>query len=154
MSQPDTNAAPVQGSCFCGGVRFEITLPTLFCAHCHCSMCRRVHGAGYVTWVAVPYTQFRMLSGREHLKIYHSSDHGRRSFCDVCGSSLFCESTHHPGHIDIVLANLNGGIDKGPQAHYYFSDRIDWVTHDDTLPRFGGETGTEPLTTGGQRAAS
>jgi hypothetical protein len=108
-------------------------------------MCRRVHGAGYVTWFAVPYTQFRMVSGNEHLKVHHSSDHGRRSFCDVCSSSLFCESTHHPEHIDIVLANLQGKIDREPQAHYYFSDRVEWVPIEDELPRFGGDSGNEPL---------
>jgi hypothetical protein len=86
-----------------------------------------------------------MVSGNEHLKVYHSSDHGRRSFCDVCSSSLFCESTHHPEVIDIVLANLNGKIDREPQAHYYFSDRVDWVPLADSLPRFGGVTGTERL---------
>lgn len=136
---------PVHGSCFCRAVQFEFTLPTMFCAHCHCSMCRQVHGAGYVTWVGVPYTQFRMVAGQEHLKVYQSSDHGKRSFCDVCSSSLFCESTHHPQHIDIVLANLHDPIDREPQAHYYFSDRIEWVHLDDELPRFGGESGTEPL---------
>jgi len=135
----------VPGSCFCGTVKFTITLPTLFCAHCHCSMCRRMHGAGYVTWVGVPYTQFQIASGKEHLTVHHSSDHGWRSFCNKCGSSLFCESTRHPQHIDIVLANLNGKIDRNPQAHYYFSDRVEWIEAVDDLPRFGGESGTEPL---------
>lgn len=138
-------APPVPGSCFCGAVRFEVTLPTLFCVHCHCTMCRRVHGAGYVTWIGVPYSQFRLTSGHQHLKVYRSSEHGRRSFCEVCGSSLFCESTRHPDHIDIVLANLSGAIDRAPQAHYYFSDRAEWISVGDTLPRFGGPTGSEPL---------
>jgi hypothetical protein len=86
-----------------------------------------------------------MVSGQEHLAVHHSSDHGRRSFCNVCGSSLFCESTRRPDHIDIVLANLSGKIDREPQAHYYFSDRADWVKIGDDLPRFGGKSGTEPL---------
>ncbi|MBI3244927.1 MAG: GFA family protein [Deltaproteobacteria bacterium] len=136
---------PIPGSCFCGAVQFEIELPTAFCGHCHCSMCRRVHGAGYVTWIAVPYSQFRMVAGNEHLKVYHSSDHGWRSFCDVCSSSLFCESTHHPEVIDIVLANINGKIDRDPQSHFYFSDRVEWAPSDDELPRFGGVSGAEPL---------
>lgn len=108
-------------------------------------MCRRMHGAGYVTWIGVPYSQFRLTSGHQHLRVYHSSEHGRRSFCSVCGSSLFCESTHHPDHIDIVLANINGAIDRAPQAHYYFSDRAEWIRVGDPLPRFGGPSGTEPL---------
>lgn len=145
MSEKTEDTAPVRGSCFCGAVAFEVTLPTLFCAHCHCTMCQRVHGAGYVTWIGVPYTQFRLVSGSEHLSVHHSSEHGRRSFCNVCSSSLFCESTHHPRYIDIALVNLSGKIDRDPQAHYYFSDRAEWVAVGDDLPRFGGKTGTEPL---------
>jgi len=135
----------VSGSCFCGAVQFAITLPTRFCVHCHCTMCQRIHGAGYVTWVAVPSGQFHLTSGREHLQVYRSSEHGRRSFCGVCGSSLFCESTHHPDYIDVARANINAKIDRDPQAHYYFSDRAEWIVIGDDLPRFGGKTGTEPL---------
>jgi len=38
MSEKKEEAAPVRGACFCGAVTFEVTLPTLFCAHCHCTM--------------------------------------------------------------------------------------------------------------------
>lgn len=145
MSTSSETPAPVRGSCFCTAVTFEFTLPTMGCSHCHCSMCRRVHGAGYVTWIAVARKQFRLLAGREKLTTYQSSEHGCRSFCQVCGSPLFCALDTHPDVIDITLASLHGPIDRAPQAHYYFTDRVGWVPLGDELPRFGGETGTEPL---------
>jgi len=40
-------ADTVRGACLCGAVQFEVTLPTLGCCHCHCSVCRRFSGAGY-----------------------------------------------------------------------------------------------------------
>ena len=40
----------VSGGCLCGAVRFTAKLPSKWCAHCHCSLCRKAHGAGYVTW--------------------------------------------------------------------------------------------------------
>jgi hypothetical protein len=135
----------VTGSCFCGAVRFRITLPTRFCAHCHCSMCRRAHGAGYVTWIAVGQSAFSLEKGTDVLVRFASSEHGTRSFCGRCGSSLFCESTHRPDEIDIVLANLEGEIDREPGAHIYFDDRASWVRVEDGLPRLGGKTGLEPL---------
>jgi hypothetical protein len=138
-------ADSVTGSCFCGAVRFRIGLPTLGCAHCHCTMCRRSHGAGYVTWIVVPYTRFELEAGDAELTRFRSSDHGTRSFCSRCGSSLFCESTHHPENIDIVLASLHGPIDRAPQIHVYFDDRADWVAIGDELPRRGGKTGLEPV---------
>ncbi len=137
-------ATKATGSCFCGAVEFEVELPSLFCAHCHCSMCRRSHGAPFVTWFAVPRARFSLRAG-ETLKRFESSDHGARSFCGTCGSTLFCESTHHPDHIDIVLANMHDDIDRKPESHVYFDSRAAWVEVLDALPRLGGESGIEPL---------
>jgi len=135
----------IPGACLCGRVRFSVATPTLFCGHCHCTMCQRAHGAGYVTWFAVPYTGFSLEKGKSDLVRYESSSHGTRSFCGHCGSSLFCESTHHPDQIDIVLANLQGPIDRLPNAHIFYSDRAAWVEVQDDLPKLGGETGMETL---------
>ncbi|HYR97186.1 MAG TPA: GFA family protein [Candidatus Binatus sp.] len=138
------DARRVPGGCLCGAVRFDIELPALFCAHCHCSMCRRAHGAGYVTWTAAPYERFRVVAGADRLVRYRSSEHGTRTFCGTCGSTLFCESTNHPAWIDIVVANLDGDVGLAPQAHFYFDDRASWTRVADELPRFGGTTGVEP----------
>jgi hypothetical protein len=138
----------VSGRCLCGSVRFTAQLPSLFCAHCHCSMCRRNHGAAYVTWFAVPRGRLSLQSGEEELVRYASSEHGSRSFCKRCGTSLFCENTAHPDGVDIPLASVDGPIDRAPQAHVFFDSGADWVAVGDALPRLGGKTGLEPLKEG------
>ncbi len=133
------------GGCLCGAVRFTITFPTLFCGHCHCGMCRRNHGAAYVTWLAVPKSQLSIDAGAEQLTRYESSTHGSRSFCSRCGSSLFCVSAHLPDIVDIPLGNMDGPIDRLPESHIYFSDRAAWTVVGDALPRLGGSSGLEPV---------
>ncbi|MFP6732143.1 MAG: GFA family protein [Alphaproteobacteria bacterium] len=133
----------VTGSCFCGVVKFEIELPTLFCGHCHCTMCRRPHGASFVTWTAVPPEQFKITAGEQDITLYKSSEHGTRSFCRICGSQMFCQT--EPEAIDIALAALHGKIDRDPEEHYYFDSRADWTVVNDDLPKLGGESGDEPL---------
>lgn len=148
MPEP-TPTKRVPGSCFCGSITYEIDLPTLACGHCHCSMCRRPHGAGFVTWVIVPPDQFRITSGQEHLHTYESSVHGRRQFCAVCGSQMFCwhegPDGIPPKVIDVALASLHGDIDRLPQAHYFYDSRASWTDIRDDLPKLGGPTGIEPL---------
>jgi hypothetical protein len=139
------DGAAVPGSCFCGAVRFEVTLPTLVCVHCHCSMCRRVHGAAFVTWFTLPKAQSRVTAGEGDLVRHQTSDHGVRTFCRHCGSALFFESGHREGQVDIPLANMAAAIDRTPQFHIFFDDRVEWAPVNDSLPRLGGKTGVEPV---------
>jgi len=137
--------ARVDGACLCGAISFHIELPTSACVHCHCTMCQRNHGAGYVTWIALPTVRLTFDSGEDELVRYESSSHGSRSFCGRCGTSLFCVSTHRPEEVDIPLANLKSAIDRKPELHIFFDDRADWLLVDDGLPRLGGKTGVEPI---------
>lgn len=140
-----TKSKTASGECLCGAVRFEIDLPVKWCAHCHCSLCRRAHGAGYVTWVGVASDGFRVIAGEDELFDYESSPEAIRSFCGICGSSLFFESARWPGEVHVALASLKDPIDRAPQAHVFFSDKAEWVEIHDALPKKGGKTGLETL---------
>jgi hypothetical protein len=138
MDTPPTETGEhrsVAGECLCGAVRFEIQLPTRFCVHCHCSMCRRNHGAAFVTWFGVPNRQFRIVTGESLLNRYRSSERGQRSFCSRCGTSLFCVLDRDPETIDISLGTMNGAIDRQPQAHVFFDSHVEWVAIADQLPK-------------------
>jgi ribosomal protein S18 acetylase RimI-like enzyme len=142
------SATTVEGGCLCGAVRFEVTLPSKWCAHCHCSMCRRSNGAAFVTWFGVPREGFRWLAGAGDLARHRSSPAATRSFCRACGSGLLFESERWPEEVHVTLASLDGPLDREPQAHCFFDDRAPWTLTLDRLPRFGGPTGTERLSDG------
>ena len=42
-----------KGSCLCGSVRFSVDGFCEKAANCHCSMCRKFHGAAFGTLVGV-----------------------------------------------------------------------------------------------------
>ncbi|TDI62870.1 MAG: GFA family protein [Alphaproteobacteria bacterium] len=135
----------ISGGCLCGAVVFEFDTPSLWAAHCHCTMCRRAHGAAYVTWVGVRESGFRITKGDADLVHYDSSDHLTRSFCGRCGSSILCNDHRHDSVIDITLANLHSPLDRAVSSHIYFDCRAGWVDIDDDLQKRGGDTGLEPL---------
>ena len=134
----------VAGACLCGEVRFEVTPPSLWCAHCHCSNCRRAHGAAFVTYAGFPGDRFQVTSGAESLVRYLTETGATRSFCNLCGSTLTYESPRWPGEVHVVLANLEGPIDRAPGSHVYVDDKAPWWEIHDSLPQRGGETGLEP----------
>ena len=103
-----------EGGCFCGAVRFAFTAADSVVANCHCSMCRRIHGAPFVTWVVVPTDAFRYTAGQaKHLA---SSAKGDRYFCDACGSPLACIIKERPEHIDIPTGSLDEQWDASTAA--------------------------------------
>jgi hypothetical protein len=106
-------------------------------------MCRRPHGASFVTWTAVPIERFSITSGKQYIKHFKSSSKGTRSFCRICGSQMFCQTEAEV--MDVALAALHGKIDRDPEAHYFFDSRADWTVVKDDLPKYGGESGTDPL---------
>ena len=124
-----------QGTCLCHAVHFRIEAPTLWCAHCHCSMCRHAHGAAFVTWIGVPEEQFSFTAGKQAVRWYASSTEAERGFCRECGSTLFFRSERWPGEIHVVRAAVDGPIDRQPEGHVFYGSHVDWYTVADDLPR-------------------
>ena len=128
---------PIHGSCLCGQLRFTAALPTKWVAHCHCSMCRRAHGAAFVTWAGFQEPQVAISDPHGALRWYRSSAPAERGFCTRCGSTHFFRSERWPGELHIVVANIHEPLDRAPQAHVGWDTHVDWAAVDpgDGLPR-------------------
>ncbi len=139
-----------RGSCLCQAIGYQIELPSKWCAHCHCGMCRKSHGAAFVTWFGIATNQFSITRGQEFLKWYPSSDEANRGFCLRCGTSLFFEGLRWSDEIHIALASLDDPLDREPKAHVFFDGHVAWVKNFDALKRYGGLSGTEPCEEGSE----
>ena len=126
----------VKGGCLCGAVRFEARLPSKWCSHCHCSMCRKAHGAGYVTWVGFKSDRFVLKTGDQHLRWYESSSGARRGFCGACGSTMLFEAERWSGETHVALACIDEPIDRKPEANSFFDTHVDWMPIDEALKAY------------------
>jgi len=129
---------PVHGRCQCGAVAFRITAPPQKVYHCHCSMCRRVHGAMFGTYGVVAKEHLVIERGRENLSRYRTSPPWARLFCRTCGCQLFLEEQGNdttafftPGTCDWPSAEAPApGMD-----HCYVGSKVPWYTIGDGLPQ-------------------
>jgi hypothetical protein len=119
----------IQGGCFCGKIRYQIEPGNYTAANCHCSMCRRVHAAPYVSWLVVPREQFSYQQGVT--KTLQSSETGARYFCAECGTHIACDNEKHPKIIDITIGSLDNPTPFSPTIEVFTDARLDWVTHQD-----------------------
>src|SRR6266581_8078970 len=83
----------IQGSCLCGGVKFEISRAVGPFELCHCSRCRKANGSAFVAGLGVLRDDFRLLQGRELIKTYEAPVREtppayRTCFCSRCGSPV------------------------------------------------------------------
>lgn len=128
---------PYLGSCLCGAVKFEVDgfLPQV--AHCHCSMCRKFHGAAFATIAGVSSSRFRWAEGEGALKEYTAGNGTTRTFCRHCGSSLTFSSPRAPEDVvEIALGALDDDVPVDPSAHIFVGSRASWTVIGDDLPQY------------------
>ena len=116
--------------CLCGDISLEATLPSKWVAHCHCSLCRRAHGAAFVTWVGMESARCVIGDAKRQLRWYESTPGAERGFCGHCGTMMFFRSERWPGELHIALAHFTTPVDRMPQAHAYWEDHVPWADVD------------------------
>lgn len=126
----------IHGSCLCGQVRFALDDDApQFINHCHCSMCRKVTGAAWGSFLHADGLGFRWLAGEDAVTRYPSSPGNERAFCSRCGSNM--PVLEDEGRHVIVPA---GGLDDDPGVrpvvHIYCGSKAPWSEIGDALPRF------------------
>ena len=101
-------------------------------------MCRKTHGAGYVTWVGFDTNQVTITQGEDLLAWFDSSKDAQRGFCKNCGSSLFFRSERWAGELHVALGCMDEAIDRQPQANVFFDKHVDWMPIDADLKTVDG----------------
>ena len=105
-------------------------------AACHCTMCRKFHGAAFGTLVEAE--GFRWKSGEELLVDYKGSNDTVRTFCSNCGSSLaFRASGAGQSSIEIAIACFDEELPVKIDTHIYTNYKACWYDPPDNFSVYG-----------------
>jgi hypothetical protein len=137
-------ANTILGSCLCGSVRYEIAASLENAEHCHCSMCRKAHGAAFSTNSVIPTDKLTVTSGADLISEYQSSPKRRKCFCSNCGSQLFIRRLDRPEFTVVTLGTVDGDPRVLPQRHVFVASKAAWYEIADALPQFEAYPGFEP----------
>ena len=129
------NGRPLKGSCLCGGITYEIKAPLTEVINCHCSMCRKAHGAAFRTRASVKTSDFEFLSGEELLTYYESSIGEWRSFCSICGSNMITKFSRFPDVYGFALGTLDTDPEVRIERHVFTRYKAPWHEITDNLPQ-------------------
>ncbi len=135
----ESNNPLYRGSCLCGEIRYEVDQIGPRMGHCHCSMCRKFHGAAFATYGEANTDDFRWTAGEHLLKSYKAGNGTVRRFCGQCGSSLtFAPSNDSGKLVEFALGTLDSDIPHRPDAHIFVGSKANWSSVDDHLPQYDG----------------
>lgn len=131
----------IAGGCQCGAVRYRLSAPMQRVEHCHCSMCRRLHGALFASFGIARRADLR-LSGEDRLGGYRSSPGVHRRFCRGCGGQIAVDVDSDPERVILCLGSLDAGASPGhdpaSERHAYWGSKVAWYDPADALPRHDG----------------
>lgn len=126
----------MKGYCECRRVRFEVDGSIEDFSHCHCSQCRRMHGAAFATFAGVARSGFRYVCGEGEITHYASSSDHDRTFCRVCGSNIYVALDDEPESLYLSMSTLEGDPQRPSGYHIYVGSKAPWHEIADSLPRF------------------
>ena len=132
-----TPASVLFGSCLCGGVCYEIEGNLKGALNCHCTMCRKAHGAAFRSRARVRTRDFRWVKGEQLVTWYESSPGTHRGFCRVCGSKLLSRFDGDAASYGLPLGALDGDPGVRPALHVFVAHKASWYEITDSLPQFG-----------------
>ncbi|MEM7281421.1 MAG: GFA family protein [Pseudomonadota bacterium] len=128
----------LKGRCECKRVQFEVTGAINDFSHCHCSQCRRLHGAAFATFAGVERSDFRYISGEDALKSYYSSRKNERVFCGNCGSNILVASNLEPDVFYLSMSALEGDPPRPNPYHAFVGSKAPWHEITDGAPQYDG----------------
>ncbi|MDW2776792.1 GFA family protein [Pseudomonas sp. YQ_6] len=119
-----------QGSCLCAAVSYLLLTPPKAVTHCHCSQCRKSHGAAFASYGSIPRSMLRILRGATSIKAFSSSPTVTREFCTECGSTLFWSRAQgeFADWISIALGTLDTPFLPRKQKHVHVDAAAPWYS--------------------------
>jgi len=124
----------IEGGCLCGKIRYRIDGQLQSAEHCHCSMCRRFHGAAFSSYADFNPEHFHWLQGEDQLGIYEPTPGKGWAFCKTCGSSLGMPGSDER-LTSIALGTVTGDPGIRATEHIFVGSKAVWYDITDDLPQ-------------------
>ena len=127
----------VEGGCYCGELRYELSADPIFQGQCHCRECQFFSGGSPNVFVGIPKTGFRYTKGApKQFKRSDLENPVTREFCPSCGTSIVSLPPGMPAAI-VKLGTLDDPNAYGlPQMAIYLCDKQPFHQVPQGIPTF------------------
>ena len=136
----------LEGGCYCGGLRYQLTGDAMFKGQCHCRECQYFSGGSVNVIMAVAEAGFAYSKGAP--KSFTRSDLDKpvtREFCPDCGTHILAKSPSLPGTLILKVGTLDNPSAFGnPEVAIFAIDRQSFHQIPEGIPTFERGPGSAP----------
>lgn len=132
-------SANITATCSCGQVTFSANRNPVLQLVCHCQACQKFTGADCSSVCFFKHDSVQ-ISGKL-LQFKSTADSGNtvtRSACAHCGSSMFDQTSGHPGLFGVFGGVLNIPFEVQPRCHIFVSHKKAHVQIPAGMPQYPG----------------
>lgn len=118
---------PIEGSCQCGGVKYQLSAAPLMILACHCKECQKLSTSAFSLTAVVEADAIEFQG--EMVEWRRTADSGNISaakFCPTCGNRIYHYNPDDPEKIKLKPSNLSDTSIIKPVAHIWVSEKQDW----------------------------
>jgi hypothetical protein len=127
----------LDGTCLCGGVRFEVDAAPESLRFCHCTSCKKLSGGGGTVNFGVAPSAIRIIEGEELLQSFTPEGGSAKTFCRNCGANLFGGGWPDSERCSVRVTTIEQPVDAKVGAHIFVRSLAPWESlPDDGADRF------------------
>lgn len=119
-----------------GKICYEYHGATGNLVHCHCSKCRKWHGAAFRSRMVVKKDGYKITQGQEYIEQYQASPNVIKTFCRNCGSNLVTIYPRRENLLGLPIAGCEGKLDQYQEFHIYTGSKASWWQIRDNHPQY------------------
>lgn len=121
------NKYPIEGSCQCGQINYQLLEPPLMVAACHCKQCQKLSTSAF-SITAVVKTESVVFGGelKEWRRVADSGNKNYAKFCPNCGNRMYHFDPDKPETIKLKPSNLADTSWLEPSVHVWVSQKQAW----------------------------
>ncbi len=124
----------INGSCFCGSVKYKVEGKLHSARSCHCSMCRKAFSSPSSAYALIEPDSLEWLSGDTLLRSYEAKHGAGLQFCSVCGSTL-CGTVEGKVH-GVTLGCVDGDPGVSISMHIFVGSKACWEVIPEGVPQY------------------
>jgi hypothetical protein len=118
---------PLNGSCQCGGVTYQLREPPLAVAACHCRQCQKLSSSAFSITAMVNASDISFAGEmRQWSRLADSGNTTIAHFCPRCGNHLYHYNPGHPDKIMLKPSTLADTRLVQPTIHVWVREKQDW----------------------------